>query len=260
MTKLILSLLLALGLAGPAAAGLDTPMKVTQVAAGNLTGTPATSDPKETINGADLWALDATDPANMRLRHLRVNPDGTLATAPLGGAGASVSTTLTSDVTGLTGTVKAIFQDLSGTPQGTSADPLHVSSGAGTLTKLADLNTLLTLAVGSLTSTSTALNLSLTPRTVSSPISLNVSQLAGVTAPAYRYRLSVSGTTAVGILWAETNSATWPCNACFSTLAVNALPALVDNLAAGTHLHLSPVSTTDISGTAAIGVGTEMVR
>lgn len=106
----------------------------------------------------------------------------------------------------------------------------------------------------------TSLNVSLTSRTVSSPISLNISAVAGVVAPSYAYRISVSGTTSVGILWAETSSATWPCNACFGSLVPNNLAALVDNRYAGTHVHLSPVSATDISGTAALGVDTEVQR
>lgn len=106
----------------------------------------------------------------------------------------------------------------------------------------------------------TALNVSRSVRTISGPTTINVSSVAGVAASSYEFAVGITGTTSVGVMFAETGSATWPCNACFSLLAVNNLEVRVPRRYAGTHMHLSPVSATDISGTAAIGVATEAVR
>lgn len=111
------------------------------------------------------------------------------------------------------------------------------------------------------TSPATASAVSTVAYVVSGPTVVNISAVAGVAAPAYAFSLATTGTSSVGVLYSETNSATWPLNNTFFTQYVNDRPYESKRVVpAGAHLLLSPTSLTDITPTAIVKVSTVQVR
>jgi len=91
--------------------------------------------------------------------------------------------------------------------------------------------------------------LSATTRVINAPTVVNLTNVAG-TSGIMKYQFSSSNSASAGVYWVVTANSTWVPPV--SYYATSTTPIVDDNLAAGTHLNLSPVSATDISNTVQI--------
>lgn len=123
-----------------------------------------------------------------------------------------------------------------------------VAVSGGTLTISAGTSTIGAVGVTSTTYPSWTI-LSNTTRTISAPVALNLTSVAG-SSGIMKYQVGASNSNSAGFYWDVTANTTWVGPRNFYSTSTTAF--IDDYLTAGTHLNLSPASATDITCTAQI--------